>query len=191
MTKTKTEAGGQTSLSLDHRLAPHFTFGELTHSDTGQRLGLLDDLRREASAKVIVSRLRKVAEVLEYLRGVLGAPIQVTSGYRTIALNKAIGGSSRKSQHMTGSAADFVVPDLGSAWVALTDAAKRGKTPWPIGQVILESHKGANWIHVSLDNREGRKGGQVMTYKGGAYRTTEWIDQPHPPLKMVPVPEGG
>jgi hypothetical protein len=51
---------------------------------------------------------------LDPLREALGRPIRVTSGYRSEAVNAAVGGS-KNSRHKTGEAADFKVgaPEQG------------------------------------------------------------------------------
>ena len=48
----------------------------------------------------------RVIQALQYIRSASGAPITVTSTYRTQAHNSLIGGSS-KSQHLVGNAIDF------------------------------------------------------------------------------------
>jgi len=48
----------------------------------------------------------RVIRALQYIRSASGVPIKVTSTYRTLAHNTAIGGSKR-SQHMQGRAIDF------------------------------------------------------------------------------------
>lgn len=51
----------------------------------------------------------KLAEILEQIRQHFGAPVTITSGYRTPSHNAAQAGSSSKSQHMYGLAADIKV----------------------------------------------------------------------------------
>jgi len=48
----------------------------------------------------------RTIEALQYIRTLSGSPIRVTSTYRTLLHNTAIGGS-RTSQHMVGRAIDF------------------------------------------------------------------------------------
>jgi hypothetical protein len=58
----------------------------------------------------VVENLRRLCtHTLEPLREKLGLPIIITSGYRTKELNDIIVHASRKSQHMSGQAADFHV----------------------------------------------------------------------------------
>jgi hypothetical protein len=90
------------------QLTPHFTLEEMAASDTAARLGI-----DNAPTTAIVTELRKTAELLERVRLMLGTPLLVTSGYRCLALNRAIG-SADTSAHLAGRAADFRSPDSGT-----------------------------------------------------------------------------
>jgi len=59
----------------------------------------------------VVRNLRNVANRLQLLRDLLGKPIRVTSGYRSIQHNARIGGSPN-SFHILGMAADIVVDGM-------------------------------------------------------------------------------
>lgn len=58
-----------------------------------------------------IVNLWPLASQLEKLRVRLARPVLVTSGYRCISHNYAVGGASR-SYHMSGMAADICVPGL-------------------------------------------------------------------------------
>ena len=67
-----------------------------------------------------LSNAKKVADQLEVLRAALGdRPIIITSGYRTPAHNKKVGGVGG-SAHLTASAADIVVRGIPPTQVAAT-----------------------------------------------------------------------
>ncbi len=122
-------------------LSPHFTLEELTHSDKAQSLGL--DNTPEAHHVANLKRL--VDELLEPARDLVG-PLHINSGYRCLALNTALSGSSKTSAHMDGRAAD-VVPvkvSLQVAWDLLLDQLRTKDLP--IDQLILES----SWIHLGI-----------------------------------------
>ena len=59
----------------------------------------------------ILESLHKLANRLQAVRDVLGKPINITSGYRTPAHNKAVGGA-KNSFHLKGMAADIVVAGM-------------------------------------------------------------------------------
>lgn len=62
-------------------------------------------------------RLQLLCEVLEVIRAELGGkPIQILSGYRSLAYNRAIGGA-RQSQHMEGRAADVQIEGVSPSKV--------------------------------------------------------------------------
>ena len=86
-------------------LTPHFKLQEFTESATAKKHGIANVPPPEA-----VENLRRLCQhTLEPLREKLGLPIVITSGYRTKELNDIIVHASRKSQHMSGQAADFYV----------------------------------------------------------------------------------
>lgn len=60
----------------------------------------------------------KLVEVLEQIRQHFGQPVTVTSGYRTVSYNAKVSGSSSKSQHCNGLAADIKVNGYSPATVA-------------------------------------------------------------------------
>lgn len=83
------------------KLSKNFTLAELTKSNTALRLGIDNTPNKEG-----IYKLRILATtLLQPLRNYVG-PIRVTSGFRSVALNSAIGGSN-KSQHTKCEAVDL------------------------------------------------------------------------------------
>jgi zinc D-Ala-D-Ala carboxypeptidase len=82
------------------KLSEHFTLEELMRSDMAVRMGI-DNTPSPSQ----VAKLQWLAGRLEQVRAVTG-PLRVTSGYRCIALNRAIG-SRDTSQHVKCEAADL------------------------------------------------------------------------------------
>lgn len=70
----------------------------------------------ETPAKVL-KKLQILAENLQVLRDEINLPITINSGYRSPAHNAAIGGATA-SQHVVGTAADFVVKGIKPKAVA-------------------------------------------------------------------------
>lgn len=125
------------------QLTEHFTFEELTVSQTAARLGLLNQPN-----DVALKNLFKTAEGLEAIRSLIGCAIVVTSGYRSEAVNKEVGGSP-KSQHCTGQAADIIAPSFGSP-LDLAREIEDSIVKLGVDQLILEYHR---WVHVSFSDQ--------------------------------------
>ncbi len=136
-------------------LTKNFTLEEFVRSDTARRLGI-DNTPNE----VEIRNMRNLAEkVLQPLRDKYGAPITISSGYRGLALNRAVGGTS-SSQHLTGEAADLRCRDAREAILLSTFIISHGI----YDQLILEHSAIAVWLHVSCkpDIRYNRKEVKVM-----------------------------
>lgn len=86
-------------------LTPHFSLLEMYESRTAKRYGIVNVAPPET-----VENLKRLCEAtLEPLREALGLPVVITSGYRCQRLNEILAHSARRSQHLTGCAADFYV----------------------------------------------------------------------------------
>lgn len=130
-------------------ITDHFTLEELTHTQVRNLNNDPPDLQ--------IQRLKAVAEnVLEPVRHHFGAPVIVHSGYRSPAVNDAVGGS-KTSQHMKGEAVDFHVVGVDFFTVArfITSSID-------FDQLILEfcdpSGFGKGWVHCSfVDYKPNRR----------------------------------
>jgi hypothetical protein len=87
--------------------------------------------------------------VLDPLRALYGRPIKINSGYRSVEVNKAIGGA-RTSQHLFGLAADIT----GGDKVSNAQMYNLIVAHLPFDQVINE--KDFTWVHVSHNNVKNR-----------------------------------
>ena len=84
------------------RLSEHLSLAEVIKSETAKRRGV-SNMPTEAH----LANFKLLAEkVFEPIRNHFGNPIHISSGYRSKALNEAIGGAS-SSQHCTGEAIDI------------------------------------------------------------------------------------
>jgi len=100
--------------------------------------------------KIIINNLKQLAEhILQPLRDAMGKPVTISSGYRSPAVNTAIGGSPT-SDHCKGMAADIEI-----AGVSNYDLANYITKNFKFTQVILEFHTqgvpDSGWVHVSYD----------------------------------------
>ena len=89
------------------KLSEHFDLDEFTRSATADRLHIDNTIPEE-----LIPNLKNLCvQVLEPLREHFGTPVVISSGYRCPALNQAVGGVPN-SQHLTGEAADIILPPL-------------------------------------------------------------------------------
>jgi hypothetical protein len=124
-------------------MTPHFTLAELTATSHRQ----FDNTPNEKE----LANLQKLAEFLEQVKTALdGKPVIITSGYRSKPVNDSVG-SSDKSQHRTGCAADFKVPSMTPDQVVRTIIA----AGLPYDQIIREFSDpvaGGGWTHISISD---------------------------------------
>jgi uncharacterized protein YcbK (DUF882 family) len=135
-------------------LSKNFTLAELTVSQEAARSGLLNKPDKDQ-----IESLRLLCEnVLQPLRDRVRKPIVVSSGFRSVTINRRIGGAPT-SQHCKGQAADFTIPGM-----AIADTVELiRKMGLPVDQCIDEF--GA-WVHVSYGPRH-RKQFLKARYVGG------------------------
>ena len=136
------------------KLSENFSLEELIRSSTARRIGL-DNIPNDEHLKNLQV---VVDEIAQPLRDHFGKPVRINSGYRSPALNDAIGGS-KKSQHSKGEALDLEIDGVSNLEVAdwITDNCD-------YDQVILEFYNPAEgpnsgWVHASCkenlsENRE-------------------------------------
>jgi hypothetical protein len=136
------------------KLSQYFTLEELTQSQYATRKGI-SNMPSGQEMTNLVSTATKMDEV----RKLLGKPIYVSSGYRSPAVNLAIGGSATSS-HTAGLAVDFTCPEFGTVeevFVAIAKSALR------YDQLIQE---GGRWIHLGF-GRQLRHEKLRATFKNG------------------------
>ncbi len=118
-------------------LSDHFTLAELTASDTAERFGI-DNTPNDSEIANLASLCE---EILEPLRATVG-PIQVTSGFRCLTLNRRIG-SKDTSHHTMGRAADIKVAGMKPLDVCELIVSMG----LPFEQLI---HEFGSWCHVAI-----------------------------------------
>lgn len=119
------------------RISDHFTVEEMVASEIAHRSGI-DNFPEPAE---LANLAQLCEEVLEPLRAEVG-PIQVTSGFRCLEVNRRIG-SKDTSHHVQGRAADIRVHDMTPLEVCQKILALN----LPVAQVI---HEYGSWCHVSV-----------------------------------------
>jgi hypothetical protein len=134
------------------KITPHFAWDELVtgtpEAVTVRRDGLAaDDNARAAMTKTV--------EVAEWIRGLVGRPVRITSGYR--------GPDATGSQHDTGHALDLQVDGMSVLELLELVHTNQTSSPHPLRQVIAESlhtsrltldkpmaPKCGVWLHVAI-----------------------------------------
>jgi hypothetical protein len=144
------------------KLSEHFNLDEFTTSQTATRKGI-----DNTPSPAVTERLRMLAATLEQVRSLLGNnSIRISSGYRSLALNRAIG-SGDTSAHVLGYAVDFTCPKFGTPKEV---ANKIAESPIKFDQLIYEG----TWIHLSVDPRNRREV-LTATFKGGKAKYSKGI----------------
>ena len=136
-------------------LSNNFTLKELTKSQTATRKGI----DNEPGTVEIENLIHLAKTILQPVREHFGKPVMISSGYRSPALCEAIG-SSAKSQHAKGEAADFEIHGVDNKELATWIADN-----CEFDQLILEFYDGVDpnsgWIHCSSKTGSLRK--QTLT----------------------------
>ena len=126
----------------------YFTIAALCKSDTADRRGIDNRCKKEH----VTNLTALVDNVLDPLREAYGKPIIINSGFRSPALNKAVGGSAT-SDHMHGRAADITGESPSENKKLFNLVQSLGL---PFDQLIDE--KNFAWVHVSYrSEKENRK----------------------------------
>jgi zinc D-Ala-D-Ala carboxypeptidase len=135
------------------QLSKNFSLAELTKTSA--------KADNTPSAEQIENLRALCVNVLQPLREAMGRPMRVNSGFRSDAVNRAVGGSST-SQHSRGEAADIEFDGFDNLALGL----KIMDMKLPFDQLIFEflvpGDPNGGWIHVS-HKRSGKQRGQVLT----------------------------
>lgn len=132
-------------------LSAHFALVEFTHSQTATRLGL-----DNTPGPVALANLRRLAARLELVRKALNAsPITITSGFRSLTVNRAVG-SADTSAHTQGLAADFVCRHYGTP----RNVCRRLVDAGISFDQLIDEH---GWVHLSVAEPGERERGQLLT----------------------------
>ena len=122
----------------------HFTIEELYASATAKDKGI----DNKPNIQQMINLVYLASYVLEPLRVAMKEPIKIGSGFRSPALNKAVGGVYT-SQHLKGQAADLCIDGdrkKGRKWFEYI------RDHLPFDQLIWEKNPktGSEWVHVSF-----------------------------------------
>ena len=128
----------------------YFSLKELCASDVATK----KKIDNFPSFTVVAHLSELTAKILEPLRVAWGSPIKCSSGYRSDALNKAVGGVST-SAHKQGYAADLQpangrIDEFGKF---VKDWLTRNRIKYD--QVLFETSGKTKWVHIGLYSSTG------------------------------------
>jgi zinc D-Ala-D-Ala carboxypeptidase len=139
-------------------ISKHLELAELTRSESAKRNGISNMPTPEH-----VANLKKLADnIFEKIREHFDRPILISSGYRSIDLNKIIKGS-KTSQHSTGEAIDIDMDGTDVTNKEIFDYIKKNLS---FDQLIWEfgTDKNPDWVHVSYES-SGKQRKEVLKAK--------------------------
>jgi len=126
-------------------LSKHVTLAEFESSGTATNHSILNKMN-----EFEIERAKLLCEkVFEPLRAHMGEPIRINSGFRSVATNKACGGS-KTSQHCLGEAMDLHISSKGFHYIK--DNLIFDQLIWEFG-----TDKEPSWVHVSYSKARNRK----------------------------------
>ena len=138
------------------RLSEHFTLAEMTKTSVNLK---------NVPNEVQIKNLKRLCGWLEMLReewnkryGEGDEGIVINSGYRSPAVNKAVGGAPT-SNHLTGCAADIRVSGMEQALryaVILLDISDESREDFD--ELLIERNaRGAIWLHFAVRAQGNRR----------------------------------
>jgi hypothetical protein len=148
------------------QLSKNLSLAEVMRSETAKRKGISNMPTPEH-----IENFKLLAEnVFQPIREHFGVPIHISSGYRSKALNTAVGGSL-SSQHCSGEAIDI---DMDGTSITNAQIFNYIKDNLSFDQMIWEFGTDTNpdWVHVSYEST-GKQRKQILkavkSAKGTSY----------------------
>ncbi len=148
------------------QLSKNLYLSEVTKSTTAKRLGISNEPTKEH----LVNLQILAKKIFQPIRDYYGCPIYISSGYRSEALNKAIGGS-KSSQHCKGQAIDidrdaYSLPSNGEIFEYIKNNLEFDQLIWEFG-----SNTNPDWVHVSYNTNGSQRKQILVAYKDSNNRT--------------------
>jgi hypothetical protein len=136
-------------------LSKNLSLAEMISSESAKRNGI----KNEPTAEHLENMKKLAVNVFQPIRDHFNVPIHISSGYRSLALNKAIKGSL-SSQHLLGQAIDI---DMDGTDVTNAKIFNYIKDNLVFDQLIWEfgTDKNPDWVHVSYESK-GKQRKQVL-----------------------------
>ncbi|WP_296683203.1 D-Ala-D-Ala carboxypeptidase family metallohydrolase [Flavobacterium sp.] len=137
------------------QLSKNLSLSEMIRSESAKRLGINNMPTQEH-----LDNMKKLAiNIFQPIREHFNIPIHISSGYRSLALNKAIKGAST-SQHCKGEAMDI---DMDATNITNKQIFNYIKDNLVFDQLIWEGSGKDNpdWVHVSYST-SGKQRKQIL-----------------------------
>jgi hypothetical protein len=135
-------------------LSKHVSLAEFEHSNTAKSKGISNAMNEEQinNAKLLCEK------IFEPIRIFRGKPITINSGFRGVALNRAIGGAS-SSQHCKGEAIDL--PLTKEEFFFIKDSLDFDQliAEYPVNGV-------PKWVHISYKSSGNRNQVLIAVKRG-------------------------
>jgi len=146
-------------------LSRNLTLFEMTRSDMAKRKGVSNQPTPEHIENMVILANKIFQPIREHFQ----VPIYISSGYRSAALNKKIGGS-KNSQHLTGEAMDIDMD--GHPHVTNVEVFNFIREKLSFDQLIWEygNNDTPDWVHVSY-RTTGTNRRQVLRATKGTFGT--------------------
>ena len=144
-------------INKNARLSQHFTLGEMCKTSAKTADGNIP-------SHVHIENLKRLCGWLEMLRDEWNRryaegdePIIINSGYRSLQVNKAVGGASN-SNHLTGCAVDIRCLGIEQALryaVILLDISDESKEDFD--ELLIERSAKSIWVHFAVRPEGNRR----------------------------------
>ena len=154
----------EVSINKQAQLSEHFTLAEMCKTSAKTQDGNIP-------SHVHIENLKRLCGWLEMLRsewnkryGEGDDPIVINSGYRSEAVNKAVGGV-KGSNHLTGCAVDIRCLGIEQALryaVILLDIADEGRKDFD--ELLIEKSAKSIWVHFAVRPKDNRR--KIALLKG-------------------------
>jgi len=134
----------------------------MTFSDTAIRR----NIPNEPTVEEVVALTNLCCHILQPVREHFGKAVRINSGFRSVKLCEAVG-SSGKSQHAKGQAADFEINGLSNKELA-TWVYKNCDFDQIILEFYNEGEPSSGWVHISFSLENNRK--KYLSFNGKQYK---------------------
>jgi hypothetical protein len=140
-------------MNVSDKICKYLTLGEVTRSESAKRNGISN----LPTAEHLENMKALGINVFDKIREHFGCPIGLSSAYRSEALNRAIKGSSKNSQHCKGEAFDIDADIHGGT--TNKEIFNFIRLNLEFDQLIWEygTDQEPSWVHVSYKKNGGNR----------------------------------